>query len=110
MNDRVDISESSIKDPSMNSFSAQEAVGKGERTPVVQALERILTPEQRQLIQTEKEIGLLGLDEHAKIILPRAGEDNDAVLAWKAKEGVLDAKSYQGVTMVIFRNGKSRRV
>lgn len=65
--------------------------------------EDLLDPEQRAFFQRELVIRELALESSGKIQWPREGQvDEDRLAEWRARPGVIDATTYEGMVLVIF--------
>lgn len=95
-----------------NVSSLEDIVGLNaegdEKGNIQKALERVLTREQLVLIETEVRIGKIRLKDGGKIDIPdEMDTDDDEIAQWQLREGVLDAKKFAGVRMVVF-NARDR--
>lgn len=80
---------------------------ESDKVNITKTLEQVLTREQLDLMETERGIGKISLKDDGKIDIPDdKGETDSETLLWQAKEGVIDAKKYNGTLAVVFNARK----
>ncbi|GEM_PF-3266570 len=72
---------------------------------IEKSLEQILTKEQLSLIATEAKIGKVTLGDDGKINITGATEEaSEDIAQWQLKNGVLDARKFIGINIVVFNS------
>lgn len=68
------------------------------------SLERILSKDQRDVLERDSEIEKISLAADGKINLPqtRGHVDDEGLSEWRSREGIIDAKMFHGASILIY--------